>query len=300
MSKLLLDESPLVVQRSLVRRFGPAEAIIIQQLHYWAQKSTNIHDGQRWVWKTYSEWSDETGMSGKAARGALDKLRKAKVVEAIESPLDARDRTLWWRIDYTVVDDQGSPSAREGSPAAEEGSSRARVPSGPSDPQGDVMQQESTSVEKASVEAAARLDAPDLVKDLFEYWQRTCEHPTAKATRDRTSKISARLREGYAPEQIRKGIDGARRDPFVNDAGKRFDDIELICRTGSKLEGFIERSSVAPRSSSQQPAPQRFSSEPERRPGPGAWDETKAREKRMAEIYAERAAAAAEREAGEA
>lgn len=78
-------------------------------------------------------------------------------------------------------------------------------------------------------------------RDLFEYWQRACGHPQAKATRDRIAKVHARLREGYTPEQIREAIDGAARGAFVNDAGKRFDDLELICRSGSKLESFIGR-----------------------------------------------------------
>lgn len=79
------------------------------------------------------------------------------------------------------------------------------------------------------------------VAELFEYWQDQCDHPQAKLTPDRRRKIGARLREGYTPEQIRQAIDGAARAAFVNDDGKKFDDIELICRTGAKLELFIDR-----------------------------------------------------------
>jgi hypothetical protein len=76
---------------------------------------------------------------------------------------------------------------------------------------------------------------------LFTYWQERCGHDTAKLTRDRRRKLEARLREGYSEQQIRQAIDGAALRPFVNDAGKRFDDLELICRNGSKLEDFMER-----------------------------------------------------------
>lgn len=82
-----------------------------------------------------------------------------------------------------------------------------------------------------------------IVAGLFAYWQEQTKHPTAKLTDDRRARVETRLREGYTPEQIRQAIDGAARGAFVNDTGKRFDDIELICRTGSKLEGFIERAS---------------------------------------------------------
>lgn len=88
---------------------------------------------------------------------------------------------------------------------------------------------------------ASPVERPSIVADLFAYWQTTTGHPQAKLTKDRRAKIEARLREGYTAEQIRKAIDGAARAAFVNESGKRFDDIELICRSGSKLESFIER-----------------------------------------------------------
>lgn len=86
-------------------------------------------------------------------------------------------------------------------------------------------------------------EAPAMVaRRLFTYWQETCKHPTAKFTTDRRRRVEARLREGYTEDEIRKGIAGAGARPFVNDSGKAFDDLELICRSGSKLESFIERS----------------------------------------------------------
>lgn len=78
-------------------------------------------------------------------------------------------------------------------------------------------------------------------RELFDLWRERCAHATAKYTDERKRKIEARLKEGYTVEQITLAIDGAARAAFVNDAGKRFDDIELICRNGSKLESFMER-----------------------------------------------------------
>lgn len=79
------------------------------------------------------------------------------------------------------------------------------------------------------------------IKPLFIYWKERCNHPHAKLTSERQRRIRARLDEGYSEEQVRKAIDGAARAAFVNEQGKRFDDIELICRNGSKLESFMER-----------------------------------------------------------
>jgi len=81
--------------------------------------------------------------------------------------------------------------------------------------------------------------------DLFKYW---CDVmgknlSTSKLTAKRDKAIKARLKEGYTVDQIKQAIDGCRNDPFSmgqNDRQKPFNDIELICRTGEKLESFME------------------------------------------------------------
>lgn len=85
-------------------------------------------------------------------------------------------------------------------------------------------------------------------KRLFTFWQEQCGHTAAKFTADRRRKVEGRIREGYTEQQIRQAITGAARAAFVNDAGKRFDDLELICRSGSKVEDFIGRGAVGQRS----------------------------------------------------
>lgn len=81
---------------------------------------------------------------------------------------------------------------------------------------------------------------------IFAYWQQRCDHPRAKLTADRMSKVLARLRDGYTQADIFTAIDGAAEHAFVNsDTGQRYDDLSLICRDGAKLEGFIQRGQAA-------------------------------------------------------
>lgn len=84
-----------------------------------------------------------------------------------------------------------------------------------------------------------------VVRSLLAYWQERCDHKTARATPERLQKINARLRDGYTAAEIRKAIDGASVAAFVSDGGRKYDDIELICRNGSKLESFIARGVTA-------------------------------------------------------
>ena len=93
------------------------------------------------------------------------------------------------------------------------------------------------------------------VRECFAYWQERCGHPQAQLTTDRRGKVETRLRDRQrhhggdlhaAILDVRRAIDGAALGAFVNDQGKRFDDIELICRNGSKLEDFMDRASLRP------------------------------------------------------
>ena len=79
------------------------------------------------------------------------------------------------------------------------------------------------------------------ISELFAAWQQQCGHPHAKLTSDRRTKIRARLNDGYTVEEIRQAIGGAAAAAYVDDRGKRHDDIELICRSGSRLEAFMGR-----------------------------------------------------------
>ena len=130
------------------------------------------------------------------------------------------------------------PASSEPPPGQQRTTARAGVPPA-------VKEEGEEGDASHPLSSAARVDgagSSQTARELFEYWQATCGHPNAKPSQDRLSKIRARLREGYPPQQIRTAIEGAARAPYVNDNGQRFDDIELICRNASKLEAFIARS----------------------------------------------------------
>lgn len=95
---------------------------------------------------------------------------------------------------------------------------------------------------------ARATDRSMLVVELFAYWQERCKRETMTLTPQRRDKLLARLNEGRTVEEIRQAIDGAAASPHVRDDGKRFDDLELICRNATKFEDFKERSERAPRS----------------------------------------------------
>lgn len=85
----------------------------------------------------------------------------------------------------------------------------------------------------------------DRVTEIFDYWIKIMEKSegSTKLTPKRKKAITARLKDGYSIAQIKSSIDGCKADPFsmgANDRQKPFNDIELICRTGEKLESFFK------------------------------------------------------------
>jgi hypothetical protein len=90
----------------------------------------------------------------------------------------------------------------------------------------------------------SKVSSHDQALRVFAYWRSRCDHAGAKPTDERIAKVVARLRDGYTEAEIKKAIDGAAADPFVKD-GVKYDDLELICRNGSKLEAFMARGEKA-------------------------------------------------------
>lgn len=93
------------------------------------------------------------------------------------------------------------------------------------------------------------------VKEIFDHWKMVMKkNESSKLTKERDKKIRERLKEGYTVEQIKFAIDGCANSPHnmgQNENGKIYDDLELICRTGSHVERFAGYN--------QEAQPQRFS-----------------------------------------
>lgn len=101
MSKLLIDEPPLQVLPSLAVRVGLCEAIIVQQIHYWLQRTKPLDDGYCWVYNTVKDWQKQFPFwHGNTIFRHLQSLRESGVLIAEQKSTNAFDKTLYYRIDY--------------------------------------------------------------------------------------------------------------------------------------------------------------------------------------------------------
>ena len=102
---------------------------------------------------------------------------------------------------------------------------------------------EKTNVEGKPPTVDRRAPPPkDDALEIFEYWQLKTGHKQAKLDAKRVKTIKARLKDGYTVGQICLAVDGCLLSPHhmgQNDTRTIYDDIELICRDGPRVDKFI-------------------------------------------------------------
>ena len=101
MSKLLINENPIMIQPTLVMKLGLNQAIIIQQVHYWLVKSPHIKDGKRWIYNTYKDWKQQFPFwSEKTIMRTFLALEEEGYVVSANYNRMKIDKTKWYTIDY--------------------------------------------------------------------------------------------------------------------------------------------------------------------------------------------------------
>jgi len=80
--------------------------------------------------------------------------------------------------------------------------------------------------------------------EVFEYWKKVMgKNKGAIFNTKRRNAVKARIKEGYDLEMFQNAIDGNSKNAWNrgdNPQGKKYNDLELICRDGSKLEGYAQ------------------------------------------------------------
>ncbi|MFA5576320.1 MAG: hypothetical protein WCZ27_05935 [Tissierellaceae bacterium] len=112
MSKLLFDEQPLVIDKSLAVLIGLNEALVLQQINYWIQRNRkadkNFYEDKYWTYNTIKEWQEEFPFwSYDTVKRTLSKLRKLNILVTGNFNRMKADRTLWYTINYKEIESLG-------------------------------------------------------------------------------------------------------------------------------------------------------------------------------------------------
>lgn len=109
MSRLLLDEQPLMILPLLATKIGLNEAIVLQQIHYWNEinkkAKNNFKDGYHWTFNSYTEWEQQFPFwSNSTIKRTIHNLEKYHLLVIGNYNRLKIDRTKWYRIDYKVLE----------------------------------------------------------------------------------------------------------------------------------------------------------------------------------------------------
>lgn len=135
MSKLLLDEYPLIILPELAAAIGLNEAIVLQQVHYWLEYYRKVEDLDHfqderwWVYNSVAQWCDQFPFWGyNTIKRTLAALRKPYTPRneqgnrAERGPLLLTsnynrvgfDKTIWYTIDYEEFEGLSQRLAQNG------------------------------------------------------------------------------------------------------------------------------------------------------------------------------------------
>jgi len=111
MSKLLINENPLVLLPSLAVIVGVNQAIFLQQVNYWLQTSKHKFDGRKWTYNTVDEWLIQFPFfSKKTLERVISSLVEMDVLLVKKLSSNPRDRTNYYSIDVEKLELLSFPS----------------------------------------------------------------------------------------------------------------------------------------------------------------------------------------------
>ncbi|TYR81411.1 hypothetical protein FZC66_06055 [Priestia megaterium] len=102
MSRLLVNDQPLIVLPSLAVKVGVNGALFLQQLHYWLEKSTHVKEGFKWVYNTNKQWLAQFPFwSLSTIQRIISKLEQDGLIVKGNYNRSKFNHTSWYRINYS-------------------------------------------------------------------------------------------------------------------------------------------------------------------------------------------------------
>jgi hypothetical protein len=102
--KLLEQDTVLLSQPELIKKFGRVGAQFIHQLHYWEVKQAGIlHDGAQWIYNTADAWAEQLQISVRQIRRIIKNLREAGVILIKKLSTHKSNRTNYYSLNYDFL-----------------------------------------------------------------------------------------------------------------------------------------------------------------------------------------------------
>ncbi|WP_160724902.1 conserved phage C-terminal domain-containing protein [Bacillus sp. USDA818B3_A] len=222
MSRLLVNESPVMIIPSLAAKIGLNEAVVLQQIHYWLGMSKHHIEGRTWVYNTYEEWQKQLPFwSVSTIKRTIRSLEMLGLLLSENWNRMKMDKTKWYSIDYKKLQEfEDSPPESEATSieeaAPEEDSEKAWE-----------------SADNSSVKKVIPYD--EIIGYLNEKTGKSFKLSSIK-TREL---IHARYKEGFTLEDFNRVIDLKTADWRSDPAWNKFLRPETLF--GTKFESYLNQ-----------------------------------------------------------
>ena len=231
MSKLLIQESPMMIIPSLAVKIGLNESVVLQQIHYWLSTSSHMVKGRKWIYNTYQQWQKQFPFwSESTIKRTIQSLEKKGLLISENWNASKMDKTKWYTIDYeklNSLENQGN----------EPSSAHIDLEMGSECP--DVDAKLTKAIPENTTEITAEKNIPffEIVTYLNEKTNSSYK-PTTSQTKDA---IRARWQEGFTLKDFKKVIDNKTAEWLHNPKMNKYLRPETLF--GTKFESYLNQKS---------------------------------------------------------
>ena len=228
----------------------------------WALEQDRIDNpGAKFVLLVLCNYADEKGQCWPSRENVAQKT--AMSISSVQRHINwlAANGFLTWTNEHTKENRQTPnvyqlPSADFAPREKKPGDKLAHPPEKPSAKIAKAeCQMRQKPGDKLAQNTSVRDTSKNTIRELFDFWKSTMKkNGSTLLTPKRERNIADRLKQGYTVDQIKNAIQGNSISPFHNGQNDRkevFNDIELICRSGEKIEKFeqmwLSRPAAAPK-----------------------------------------------------
>ena len=235
MSKLLINENPIMIQPTLVMKLGLNQAIIIQQVHYWLLKSPHIKDGKRWIYNTYKDWKQQFPFwSEKTIMRTFLALEKEGYVVSANYNRMKIDKTKWYSIDYDKLAEieEDLVNVTAGPFVSLQGTSEPLMEDSLAEPIPEINTETNTE----------SIYTPLPIAEIITYLNNKTNANYKPSSRKTRKLIKARWNEGFRYDDFKKVID-IKTEEWLNDPR-----MSMFLRPetlfGTKFESYMNQKSA--------------------------------------------------------
>ncbi|WP_066303965.1 conserved phage C-terminal domain-containing protein [Bacillus sp. FJAT-29814] len=211
MSKLLINENPVMIIPSLAVKIGLNEAVILQQIHYWVHGSRHVIGGRKWIFNTYKEWQEQLPFwSESTIKRTIHSLEKQGLLLSGNWNRSKMDKTKWYTIDYQQLEEltEGEQITPSEEPHRADHETTA-AETDPNNKQVDLYELLDDSVDESMPKQATPATVPEKipVAEVIQYLNEKTNAAYKPSSPKTKELIRARAREGFTLEDFKAVID---------------------------------------------------------------------------------------------